>query len=56
MISEIWPRAVDAPVFTSQSAIAPPFGNDVSTFAVTGLGRSLPTPIQFAVAGQGGKP
>src|SRR5436190_6567285 len=56
MISGICARVVDAPVVTSQLAIASPFGKDVSTLAVTGLGRSLPTPIQLAVAGQGGSP
>jgi hypothetical protein len=39
------PRVADAPIPTSQSASAAPFGNEVSMVAVVGSGKSSPTPV-----------
>src|SRR3954470_10906902 len=56
MRSGSWPRVVEAPTASSQSASEEPLGNVVFTLPVVGVGRSGPTPIQSPVPGQGGKP
>src|SRR4051812_45234942 len=52
---EICPLVIEACTFTSQSARAAPFGNEVSISVVKGSGK-LPCRTQLATVGQGAGP